>query len=417
MEINVEDDAQSVVNGHPPGTTYIVKAGIHLRNFSVQPKSGDTFCGEPGAVLDGGRSLASAFSGGASNVTLDSITVRDYESGRQGAAIQPESRASGWVVRNVSALHNAWAGLLVADGMQDPRRSLQRQRPAGDRRQRGHRDRPGRAGRRSGHPGRPGAGPQPHAPRPLRVRGRGHEVGCRAGHRSATLTSTTTTAGGSGPTSTPTTRSSKTTWSRATRRRGSSTRSARTRSSATIGSTATDVRAAGWYWDGGITVASSSNVEVYGNRLSGNYNGITGTQQDRPDSTPPAHLLDRLPRPRQHDLRHRRRGAPHGRGGRQRRRPRHPGHQFHRQHHPVGSLRVTRVGTAQLTQPGVHDPTSRARCSAATAPGSWPRVPIRICAQVNPNARPRVVGTSATCRCAAAPDHFGRSGSGCAARA
>ncbi|MCW2539870.1 MAG: hypothetical protein JWN95_1595 [Frankiales bacterium] len=43
-------------------------------------------------------------------------------------------------------------------------------------------------------------------------------------------------------------------------------------------------------------------------------------------------------------------------------------------------------------------------------------VPIRICAQVNPNARPRVVGTSATCRCAAAPDHFGRSGSGCAAR-
>ena len=50
-------------------------------------------------------------------------------------------------------------------------------------------------------------------------------------------------------------------------------------------------RASGWYWDGGITVASSFNVEVHGNRLSGNYNGITGTQQDRPDSTPPAHLL------------------------------------------------------------------------------------------------------------------------------
>ena len=50
-------------------------------------------------------------------MTLDSITVRDYASGRQGAAIQPESQASGWVVRNVSALHNSWAGLLVADGM------------------------------------------------------------------------------------------------------------------------------------------------------------------------------------------------------------------------------------------------------------------------------------------------------------
>ena len=48
----------------------------------------------------------------------------------------------------------------------------------------------------------------------------------------------------------------------------------------------------GWYWGGGITVASSIGVEAYGNHLSGNYNGITGTQQDRPDATPPAGLLD-----------------------------------------------------------------------------------------------------------------------------
>ena len=53
-------------------------------------------------------------------------------------------------------------------------------------------------------------------------------------------------------------------------------------------------RGNGWYWAGGITVAASSNVEIYGNRLSGNFNGITGTQQDRPDSTPPTHLLDHL---------------------------------------------------------------------------------------------------------------------------
>ena len=54
------------------------------------------------------------------------------------------------------------------------------------------------------------------------------------------------------------------------------------------------LRGAGWYWDGGITVASSANVEIYGNRLSGNFNGITRTQQDRPDSTPPRHLLTGL---------------------------------------------------------------------------------------------------------------------------
>ena len=55
VAIGAGDDAQSVVNAHGAGTTYIVKTGTHLRNFSVQPKSGDRFCGEPGAVLDGGR--------------------------------------------------------------------------------------------------------------------------------------------------------------------------------------------------------------------------------------------------------------------------------------------------------------------------------------------------------------------------
>jgi hypothetical protein len=118
VAIGVGDDARSVVNAHSAGTTYIVKAGTHLRNFSVQPKSGDRFCGEAGAVLDGGRSLASAFSGAATNVTLDSVTVQNYASGWQGAAIQPQAQASGWVVRNVSALRNGWAGLMAADGMQ-----------------------------------------------------------------------------------------------------------------------------------------------------------------------------------------------------------------------------------------------------------------------------------------------------------
>ena len=47
-------------------------------------------------------------------------------------------------------------------------------------------------------------------------------------------------------------------------------------------------------WGGGITIPSSFNVEIYGNTLDGNCNGITGTQQDRTDSTPPAHLLQNL---------------------------------------------------------------------------------------------------------------------------
>ncbi|MGH3609555.1 MAG: right-handed parallel beta-helix repeat-containing protein, partial [Pseudonocardiaceae bacterium] len=52
--------------------------------------------------------------------------------------------------------------------------------------------------------------------------------------------------------------------------------------------------ACSWLWGAGIGIASSFNVQVYGNTLSGNCNGIAGTQQNRLDSTPPAHLLENL---------------------------------------------------------------------------------------------------------------------------
>lgn len=284
VEIRVEDDAQSVVNGHPPGTTYIVKAGSHIQNFSVQPKSGDTFCGEPGAVLDGGRTLGSAFSGGASNVTLDSITVQDYGSGRQDAAIHPQPRASGWEVRNVSALHNAWAGLLVADGM----------KILG-----GHYN----DNEQLGIGGNTATGivvdgaelarnRTLHAPCEFEGGGMKWDVGqvtvrnsyvhdndCRGlwgdiNARGALIEHNVIEDN---------------------YREGifyEISRDAVIRHNSVFRN---GLRAAnGWYWDAGILVNASFNVEVYGNRLSGNYNGITGVQQDRPDSSPPEHLLDDL---------------------------------------------------------------------------------------------------------------------------
>jgi Right handed beta helix region len=37
----------------------------------------------------------------------------------------------------------------------------------------------------------------------------------------------------------------------------------------------------GWYWGAGIVIAGSSDVEVYGNLVEDNANGIIGIQQDR----------------------------------------------------------------------------------------------------------------------------------------
>jgi parallel beta-helix repeat protein len=291
VAIGPGEDAQRVVNAHGPGTTYVVKAGTHLRNFSVQPKSGDRFCGEQGAVLDGGRSLASAFSGGATKVTLDSIMVVNYDSDRQGAAIHPQPRASGWVVRNVSALHNSWAGLLVADGMTILG---------------GHyndNDQLGIGGNAAtgivvdGLDDNPTTLDGPELARNHTLRAScdyesggmkwdvgqvtvrnayAHDNDCRGlwadinAHGALIEHNLVENNQAEGI-------------------YYEISQDAVIRNNRVYGN---GIRAEGWYWDGGITVASSFNVEVYGNRLSGNYNGITGTQQDRPDSTPPAHLLD-----------------------------------------------------------------------------------------------------------------------------
>ena len=291
VAIGVGDVAQSVVNAHGAGTTYIVKAGTHLRNFSVQPKSGDRFCGEPGAVLDGGRSLVSAFSGAGTNVTLDSITVQQYDPGWQGAAIQPQPRASGWVVRNVAALHNGWAGLLVADGM----------KILG-----GHyndNDQLGIGGNAAtgilvdGLDGDPETmdGPEMarnhtlHAACEWEAGGMKWDVG-QVTVRNAYVHDN----------------DCRGLWADINAhgaviernliennfREGifyEISQDAVIRYNNVYGN---GHAANGWYWDSGILVDASFNVEVYGNRLSGNYNGITGVQQDRPDSTPPEHLLN-----------------------------------------------------------------------------------------------------------------------------
>ena len=343
MAIGTGDDAQRVVDAHGAGTRYTVKAGTHLRNFSVRPKSGDTFCGEPGAVLDGGRSLRSAFSGGATNVTLDSITIQQYATGRQGGAIHPDKSASGWVVRNVSAVRNYWAGLMAADNMKVLGGSYS------------DNDQLGIGGNAAtgvvldGLDGDPATFDGPELARNhtlhescdweaggmkwdvgrITIRNAHvHDNDCRGlwadiNARGALIEHNLIEDN---------------------REEGifyEISQDAVIRNNHVYGN---GLGGRGWYWAGGITVASSFNVEVYGNRLSGNYNGITGTQQNRTDSTPPAHLLDDY---NVHDNVICATGA--GRqatgviadnganlGG--------PRHQLHRQHGPVGRLRDGRVG-------------------------------------------------------------------------
>ncbi|MBK8019905.1 MAG: right-handed parallel beta-helix repeat-containing protein [Chloroflexi bacterium] len=56
VDVPVGSDIQSLVDQHPPGTTYLIRAGLH-RDQSIVPKDGDSFFGESGAVLNGAHTL------------------------------------------------------------------------------------------------------------------------------------------------------------------------------------------------------------------------------------------------------------------------------------------------------------------------------------------------------------------------
>jgi parallel beta-helix repeat protein len=56
VRLELGADLAAVVADHPPGTAFVVAAGVH-RGQSLQPRDGDRFTGEPGAVLSGAEVL------------------------------------------------------------------------------------------------------------------------------------------------------------------------------------------------------------------------------------------------------------------------------------------------------------------------------------------------------------------------
>lgn len=57
VRIEAGEDIQAIVWMHPPGTVYRIGAGLH-RGQTIAPQEGDTFIGEPAAVLSGAIELA-----------------------------------------------------------------------------------------------------------------------------------------------------------------------------------------------------------------------------------------------------------------------------------------------------------------------------------------------------------------------
>jgi parallel beta-helix repeat protein len=108
------ESIQAAVNASPTGTTFTIAAGTHRRQ-SVIPKSGMTFVGEPGAVLDGELITPYAFDGRskAAGVKIRGLKITRYAPPQQDGAILGQDgkwKTQNWVVEDCEISYNQLAG-------------------------------------------------------------------------------------------------------------------------------------------------------------------------------------------------------------------------------------------------------------------------------------------------------------------
>jgi parallel beta-helix repeat protein len=282
--VTVTGSLQAAVDAHPAGTSFCLSGTFSER---VTPKSGQSFTGP--ATLDGRGTVNRAFAGGAANVTLDNLEIRNYDPGRQHGAIEPGG--DGWTLRNVNVNHNGWGGIYVGG---DNTKIL--------------------GGKVTDHAGL-GIGDSKVSGTiidgtEIARNGFAESCGFEAGgvkfvgvdtivrntfthHNQCKglwwdINAANTLIEGN---------RIEDNWDEGVFYEISQdavVRNNTVRRNGLHNYNAPGRNGCPWLFGGGITVASSFNVEIYGNTLEGNCNGITGTQQDRSDSTPPAHLLKNM---------------------------------------------------------------------------------------------------------------------------
>jgi parallel beta-helix repeat protein len=125
-------NADSAVQANPPGTTFTFAPGVHRRQ-DVRPKEGNIFRG-PGATLDGENVTPHAFRGHngsawVNDVTIKHLTITRYNPPAQNGAIWAgDDRAplttSGWVLDSLNVHHNTQIGVRIGDRMRVLRSSI-----------------------------------------------------------------------------------------------------------------------------------------------------------------------------------------------------------------------------------------------------------------------------------------------------
>jgi len=104
IRIGVGESLQSYVDLNPAGTRFVIASGRHMQQ-TVKPKDENVFMGEAGAILDGGGVVRQAFEGRASKVTIRGLVIENYAPGPTDGVIHAID-SDGWVVEDSEIRYN-----------------------------------------------------------------------------------------------------------------------------------------------------------------------------------------------------------------------------------------------------------------------------------------------------------------------
>ena len=117
--VSTSDHLGRLTEESPRGTTFWLEPGRHVLGDGqfdqVAPQDGNRYIGAPGAVLDGRRVNRYAFTGLASDVRIEHLTIErfGFRGGNQNEAVVNHDAGAGWVLAHVTVRDNGGAGVLL----------------------------------------------------------------------------------------------------------------------------------------------------------------------------------------------------------------------------------------------------------------------------------------------------------------
>lgn len=116
VDPSVVGDLAAKTKSSPAHTTFWLRPGKHRlapdRYAQVMPKKGNRYLGAPGAVLDGRKTNNYAFSGTAPDVTIRHLTVQRFVAPTDEGVVNHDM-ADGWVIEHAKIQYNSGAGLMA----------------------------------------------------------------------------------------------------------------------------------------------------------------------------------------------------------------------------------------------------------------------------------------------------------------